>query len=511
MDEWVSQLFNLQDRKDVVKAIQKILNEGKPDPEVRVRVVNDRTIKFRGQVMPESRIKAIVTVPPQRVEPLLARSGQSGIIVEHANRDKNDAYHKIKMPLEASISDCNSAISSLPPQLRKKVRGLIPSARGFMVRTRPEDHVEVMKQLNPDLAAELGPALGIQPNSLWLIKGLPKRISKHDITTMLAASAGPWTGWYVIPKHVVADNPGRWSSWVVEAEEPPPAKAFKARGSYATIQRHVNEKAMHPAARVWAKPISHLEREGKGMRRNPNPRTPWGADDQTGCDVDHEGEHEDDHVHSHDDDRHESNVADDRRSHDVQDDRWPAATATTMWRQNAWQRRGGGREGPCRGDVTAPTPWTCNLTESDGTDTSGQPRGKRRFGETARRTQKPWPVVETAGGLADQERDALRAEIASKDAQIANLQASLNKLQSMMETMMSAMTANGFMNVAGLSTGAAPPPAQVTQAQSVPMAAAASNAVVGGSPRGVPPRPSWHETTEMEQDGGAHDDGEPQL
>ncbi len=115
MEEWVNELFGLQDRKDVVKAVQKILNEGRPDPEVRVRVIHDRTIKFRGQVMPEARIRAIVTVPPQRVDSLLARSGQSGIIVEHANRDKNDAYQRIKMPLEASISDCNTAIASLPP------------------------------------------------------------------------------------------------------------------------------------------------------------------------------------------------------------------------------------------------------------------------------------------------------------------------------------------------------------------------------------------------------------
>ncbi len=115
---------------------------------------------------------------------------------------------------------------------------------------------------------------------------------------MLAASAGPWTGWYVIPKHVVSDNPGKWSSWVVEAEEPPPARAFKARGNYATIQRHVNERAMHPAARVWAKPISHLERERKGSHRNSNPKTPWDTEEQTELDVDQEGEDDGEHAHT---------------------------------------------------------------------------------------------------------------------------------------------------------------------------------------------------------------------
>ncbi len=510
MDDWVEQIFSLKERKDIVKAIQKVLNEGKPDPDVRVRVMNDRTIKFRGQVMTDARIKAIVTVPPQRVDPLIARSGQSGIIVEHANRDRNDAYHKIKMPLESSVSDCNTAISSLPPQLRKKVRGLIPSARGFMVRTKPEDHVEVMRQLNPDLATELGPALGIQPNSLWLIKGLPKRISKQDITAMLAASAGPWTGWYVIPKHVVSDNPGKWSSWVVEAEEPPPARAFKTRGNYATIQRHVNEKAMHPAARVWAKPISQLEREGKGSQKNSRPRTPWGTEGQTECDVDHEGDDGGDHDHPCGDDRREANATDDQCQQEQQNDGWPSTTTAATWRttrQHAWRQRGGQREEPSQVNAAAPTPWMCNLTESEGTDTSGQPRGKRRFGETARRVQKPWPSAEVSGGLADQERAALRAEIASKDAQIASLQASLNKLQTMMEAMMGAMAANGFMNAVSPPNGVTPQPTQASQPQSAPTAAAASDAVNGGSPRGVPARPNWHDTTEMEDQAN----GEPQL
>ncbi len=80
---------------------------------------------------------------------------------------------------------------------------------------------------------------------------------------MLAVTAGPWTSWYVIPKYALNGNAGKWSSWVVEAEEPPPAKAFKAKGNYATIQRLVNEKAMHPSARVWAKPIAQLDAETK--------------------------------------------------------------------------------------------------------------------------------------------------------------------------------------------------------------------------------------------------------
>ncbi len=181
----------------------------------------------------------------------------------------------------------------------------------------------------------------------------------------------------------------------------------------------------------------------------------------------------------------------------------PHAPAASTWRSTHQyarrQRDGPHGASPCLG-TAAPTPWTFNLTESDGTDTAGQPKGKRRFGETARRVQKPWPSVEGAGGLAEQERAALRAEIESKDAQIANLQASLNKLQAMMEAMMGAMAANGLLNTATPPGGALQQRAQANQQQAVGTAAAESVVAASGSQQGMHARPSWHETTEMEEE-----------
>ncbi len=289
MGEWASELFAKTERRDVVKMIQTLINEGKPDASTRVRILANRTVKYRGQLLQDARIKAIATVALQKAETLLSRSGQYGVIYEYADRDKSDTFVNVKLPLEWAVTDCNAAIAAMAPQMRKKVKGFVPSARGFMARVLPEDCTDITKELNPQLAEELGPALGIQPTSSWLVKGLPKRISRQELINTLASSAGQWTPWFVLPKYAVNERASRWSAWVVEAEDPPPAKMFKARGNYATIQRFVDEKSMHPSSRVWAKPIAQIDLEKKKHGESTRKKVPWETKDDDDIDVDHEG------------------------------------------------------------------------------------------------------------------------------------------------------------------------------------------------------------------------------
>ncbi len=493
--EWADNVFKMTERNDVAKEVRKLIGEGTPDPKLNVRVLADRSIKYRGEVLNDARVKAIVTVTPQKADALIMKSGLNGVIYEHAVRERNEEYKKVKLPLEWTISDCNTAINELSPQQRKMVRGVVPSARGFMARTKPGDEADVTRILNPQLAEELGPSLGIHPNSTWLIKNLPKKISKQELINMLAANSGQWSSWFILPKFVTGDRSSKWSSWVVEAEEPPPAKMFKIRGTYATIQRYVNERAMHPSMRIWASPIAQMDVKHRGEHGGRATKVPWSAKTDADLDVDLEGDEEQEH---------ESEDAGTRGA-EGQDDRQPNGqqstyqaeqgthSAQSVWRtgRSIVARRRDGPYPPVR--AAAPTrPRSYMLTDSESTD-AGKPPHKKRFGEATRVTQLPWPAEPTGEGLAEQERAALLAQISAKDAQIADLQMSINRMQATLESMMAALAANGLL---GNPANATQTPVQLQtpgqqQQSQQPMAQQSSQA--GAS------RPKWHEVTESEE------------
>ncbi len=505
LGDWASELFSKTERKDAVKMIQTLINDGKPDATTRVRILANRTVTYRGQLLEGARIKAIATVSLPKADALLTRSGQYGVVYEYADRDKSDAYVSVKLPLEWTVADCNSSISAMSPQLRKKVKGFVPSARGFMARVLPEDCTEVTKELNPKLAEELGPALGIHPNSSWLVKGLPKRISRQELINTLASSAGPWTSWCVLPKYAMNERASRWSSWVVAAEEPPPARMFKARGNYATTQRFVDEKSMHPSSRVWAKPIAHIDLEKKRQGEPSTRRAPWETKEDDDIDVDHEGEgcdNDDEHAEDHTD------------AGDT--DSWPRgaplippqtrAHTHSPWRttHQAQRRRDVPFSSPTRTAPAArPRPTT---TDSDGTDGIAPPRNKRKGEDGSVITQLPWPTGGQPSQLADHERAAMQAEIDSKNAQIAALQESMARLQASMDAMVAALTASGAINAGAVQSLVAPTagPAQPLQApQPAPPQSLqpSPNPTPTQGAAGVPQRENWHDATEQEQRG----------
>ncbi len=504
MGEWASELFAKTERRDIVKMIQTLINEGKPDASTRVRILANRAVKYRGQLLEGARIKAIATVTLPKADTLLARSGQYGVIYEYADRDKCDHYVNVKLPLEWTVTDCNSAIAAMPQQMRKKVKGFVPSARGFMARVLPEDCTDVTKELNPKLAEELGPALGIQPTSSWLIKGLPKRISRQELINTLASSAGPWTSWFVLPKYAVNEGASRWSSWVVEAEDPPPAKMFKARGNYATIQRFVDERSMHPSARVWAKPIAQIDLEKKKQGESTRKKAPWETKDDDDIDVDQEGDNCGDDEHVRTDDHAETEDG----------DGWPRGAPKTppqartqahsMWRTShqAQRRRDTSYTTPTRTAPAArPRPAT---TDSEGTDGIAPPRNKRKGEDGSVITQLPWPTGGQPSHLADHERAAMQAEIDSKNAQIAALQESMARLQASMDAMVAALTASGAISAGAVqnfippAVGPVQPPHAPQPVPPQPLPPSPSPTPAQGA-TGVPQRENWHDTTVQEQ------------
>ncbi len=110
------------------------------------------------------------------------------------------------------------------------------------MRVHQDDEALVTTVLLPELAEQLGPSLGLRPNSSWLLRNWQRRINKQGIIKMLAAAVGRWQPWHVLPRYAMNDRNPRSSTWVVDAEGPPPLRVIKARDSYVSIERFVDEK-----------------------------------------------------------------------------------------------------------------------------------------------------------------------------------------------------------------------------------------------------------------------------
>jgi hypothetical protein len=232
----------------------------------------------------------------------------------------------------------------------------------------------------------------------------------------------------------------------VEAEEPPPFKILKARGACITIDRFINERAMNPAVRVWAKPIAQWEKSGNLKTSRQGMRKPWheyedddvdfGLDGDNGVQPQPEGEE-----------------PQGRRAEDQPN---PAEPPTSNQPYGTDQRQALSQHNPRRtpytlGDAIAARPAqtrprSFNLTDSSNTDTA-PPRNKCRFGDQKRKASA-WPALQDTlqnEDKIDQERSAMVAAMNAKDAQIAELTNTLARLQQTMEMMMAAMTANGTL------------------------------------------------------------------
>ncbi len=443
VEEWASNFFELKDRRDMVKAIQKLVRNGKPDPDLKVRIMADRAYSHRGKVLDDAKVRAIITISKDDVDELLSRSGQYGVLYEYPDRIRNTSFKKINLPLQWDLNDCNAAVAGAEADARRRILGIVPTSRGFAARVRHEDEAQVTRALVPEVAEQLGDSLGMRPNSRWLLRDLPRRITKADIIKMLASSAGQWTPWQVLPKYAINDRNIRGASWVVEAEEPPPMRTFRTRGSCVTIERHVDEKALSPANRVWARPIAQWEKAKSAATTSPSIRKPWCdmSDDEDDIDIDCEG-----------------NGFDTQEDVTIDSPQSAANDATQQNNDQYTQRRKPQQQPfptpsppPCPShgtENTTTTPWqrrpkNFRLTDSSGNDSAGPPRAKKRFGEQ-RAAECQWPALTTT--QVDHEKEAMRAALQAKDEQIQNLQNSITQLQRMMEKLMTAMAANGTIS-----------------------------------------------------------------
>ncbi len=345
--------------------------------------------------------------------------------------------------------------------MRLKVRGFVPTTRGYAVRVNPDDEALVTTVLLPELAEQLGPSLGLRPNSAWLLTNLQRRINKQGIIQMLSTENGRWQPWHVLPRYAVSDRNPRSSTWVVDAEGPPPLRVIRARDTFVTIERFIDEKKLSPAMRVWAKPVTQWDKKPEGQKTTT--RKPWAdvVDDDSMSDVGGDGNFGFDGTGAED-----AAQGDGAGQSPIPTAQEVTATNQTTTQPGRWTRPRShqGHQAqrqpyrplqspsqPTGGtmEIAGPShrrPRTFPLTDSSGTDTSASPHAKRMFGAPSRRGAAA-PVAgfdcQPNAVDCDPEKQAMRAALAEKDAMIAALQESVNRMQRTLEAMLAAMTANG--------------------------------------------------------------------
>ncbi len=472
LKEWADQFFAYSDRKVTVAAVQKLARGGKSDPSLRVRLLADRSVNFHGQHFEEGKVRAILTVPKHEVDDFLGRSGEYGVLYEFADRGRNNSWKKINLPLDWDLNDVITSIAALPVDVRPKVRGFVPTARGYAVRVNPDDEALVTTVLLPELAEQLGPSLGLRPNSAWLLKNLPRRINKQGLIQMLSTENGRWRPWHVLPRYVVSDRNPRYSAWVVDAEGPPPLRAIRARDTFVTIERYVDEKKLSPSMRVWAKPVSQWDRRPEGQKTAA--RRPWAdvADDDGMSDVGGDWNYDLDETGMEDQARGDGTgqkptpTAQEASSTDqstTQPGRWTRPRPNQAQAQRPQGRplqpspQPTGEAGVIVGHShTHRRPRNFPLTDSSGTDTSAPPQAKRMFGAPSRRgVAAPITSLGCSPSDLDPEKRAMQAALAEKDAMIATLQESVNRMQRTLEAMLAAMATSGTISPEAAAAAAA--------------------------------------------------------
>ncbi len=269
LDEWWDRLEDLAPNllKDEIK---KLLSGTRLAPGAPIALRRDRTLKWRGETMPHAKLHLVVSANPAKVDELLAKSGQQGVLVEHASRDAND-YMKIKMPLDMTLTEVLEAIDGLPLALRSLALGVVPTFKGYAVRTRQQDEAELTKALTPERADQLGPALGLKVASTWIVRGIPAKATAQQITTAMARPTSKWDGWTVIPRKRIGAARGHTADWMVDAADDPPSLRSVVNGTPIAIKRYVDESRATSRTSAWA--VDARGGSAKTDDRKPEART----------------------------------------------------------------------------------------------------------------------------------------------------------------------------------------------------------------------------------------------
>ena len=153
---------------------------------------------------------------------MLSKSGQHGMFVS-VDRDSSISSKLVLYPAGLHLNEALSKLDTLDPKIRNSHFGVVPTANGLALRVSPDALAKATAHINPDHAATLGPALGLDIKAHWMIHDFPRGSSRAEIHTSLADASGTWPGWtaQVVGKPASSQIRGRMHI-IVGASTPPP-------------------------------------------------------------------------------------------------------------------------------------------------------------------------------------------------------------------------------------------------------------------------------------------------
>ncbi len=218
---------------------------------------------WRGQELQDARAVSVVKVPKAQVEEMMARSGRHGLVVDRMDRGKDaiaEDYAKIKLPIEWTAADAFEKIDALPSSTKKALRGLVPTYKGYALRVLKEAEAAVVREILPELAEQMGPALGIRTTSTWIIRGLPRHSTREAIIKTFAAVNAAWEGWTVVPRKQQGQPRNGRVDWLVDAAADPPRKSLTLNHDCIYVDRYFEAQRIPAKAAPWYKLYDHDEK-----------------------------------------------------------------------------------------------------------------------------------------------------------------------------------------------------------------------------------------------------------
>ena len=108
------------------------------------------------------------------------------------------------------------------------------------MRVDPANEEQTTRELNPELAEELGDTMGMIPTETWKVLNVSQRTTRGELIKILGTPTLRWQGWLACPKHTLKDrNLGR-NTWVVETDSEPPSRALKCGPTFLTFEKYID-------------------------------------------------------------------------------------------------------------------------------------------------------------------------------------------------------------------------------------------------------------------------------
>ena len=213
-------------------------------------------LRWRGQEIEGGRITAFFDVPEDKLQEILSKSGACGTIIDMpgAEEFKRFDYVKVKLQTNLSMKQAIDKIKALPVSLRNQARGIVPTFKGYAVRVPRAAEAEITAALDPELAATMHRALGMQNATQWKLTGIPRHVPPSAIHNTFANKTPEWGGWIVRPIKTIGTPKNGKCDWLVEAtEEPPKRLLIVNQTDIVTIEKHEEMQRVSHRLRGWEK------------------------------------------------------------------------------------------------------------------------------------------------------------------------------------------------------------------------------------------------------------------